>query len=158
MTVKEASLLFKLDVRKVRDSCKDGYVLDAVKKTVWDIPNDVEVILTKKQIEGVLFCILQFKNSKIIEGYPRCINDKRKALVVFKLLFDLNLIHSGCDDRERFISLIKKWDVEEVIDHIVITKEGMQLIVGHKRLNNLVNVNINVNIEPKFNLGVNIGC
>lgn len=148
MTVKEASVIFKLEEKEIRKRNSDSMILGVGKigRNIF-IPDDTKIIPSKLEIKAFLFQIIKYKNNSAMI-MPRNMCPCREHLeVLAEYLY-----------KKGFIGKYKEFSDERgFFDNVKLTDEGINFVFGNllitKAQNNL---SFPIHINQTFSV-VNIG-
>ena len=142
MTIKEASVKFKMDEKEVRRRQRDGMIIGIHKegKSVV-IPDDTEIIPSKRDIKSFLLQILKQRNNATTVISRGLCPDEKTLRSLLKYLYKRGLI-GDYDEKVFGIDLIKQ---------IKLTDEGLSYVFGDKNYISLnapsaVPLTVNINI------------
>lgn len=143
MTVKEASVIFKLDETEIRKRINQDMVIGSTKdKRKFVIPDTTKIIPSKQEIRSFLFQILKYKNNNsYIVSRELCPDDIR-----LEVLMEYLYLRGFID------SCICSNGIKSAFEEIKLTDRG---------LNYILDANSNKKLDPHIALpialNVNIG-
>ena len=125
MDINKASEFFRKSKNEIRKCARQGFIPGAYKNFKWDIPDDIKVILSKKEITQILLSIIQFKTNTIstfsIAGMHK---NNKKYQFIFQTLKSINLILY--DDADYT-------NVNDLIEHTSLTLQSYDLILNNEQ-------------------------
>lgn len=139
MKIGEAAKKFQLDEKEVRNRYKAEMILDAHKEGRYIvIPDETEIIPSKKSIQSFLLQILKNRNNgKHTFSRSLCPTD-RELRVLLDYLYRRGFI--GCYDTEN--------PETALCEEICLTEEGIEFIFGEKKYQALnVTIPLNINLS-----------
>lgn len=122
MTVKEASVIFKLEEKEIRKRNSDSMILGVGKigRNIF-IPDDTKIIPSKLEIKTFLFQIIKYKNNSDMI-MPRNMCPCREHLeVLADYLYKKGLI----GNYKKFV------DEKGFFDNVKLTDEGISFVFGN---------------------------
>lgn len=139
MTTKEAAKKFNLEEGEIRKRRKDEMILDAHKEGRYIvIPDETEIIPSKKSIQSFLLQILKNRNSGNYTFSRSLCPTDRELRVLLDYLYRRGLI--GCYDTEN--------PERALCEEISLTEEGIEYIFGEKKYQALnVTIPLNINLS-----------
>lgn len=142
MTIKEASVKFKIDEKEIRKRQREGMIIGIRKegKSVI-VPDDTEIIPSKRDIKSFLLQILKQRNNATTIISRGLCPDEKTLRSLLKYLYKRGLI----GEYDETIS------DNDLIKQVKLTDEGLSYVFGDKNYTSLntpialpLTVNINI--------------
>lgn len=137
MTVKEASKKFGLNPDLIRTLCREsqkgtiGYINAIKLNGRWIINDSVEIILTKSQIQNILFQIIKYKNNSNAAISRKCFSTDEILKIAIDHLYKLGFV----------TKYNEKWNtMNELFDSLMITEEGLTYLINNNSEEAIKNV------------------
>lgn len=144
MTIKEASKKFNLDEEEIRKRKRDNMILGVYKdgRNVI-IPDDTEIIPSKKDIQSFLLQILKYRNNINTVISRKLCPDKSTLDALMRYLFKRGFI--GTYD--------ELFSDDDLFSKVQLTDEGFEYIFSE---NHYKSINRTISIPLTVNLGINV--
>ncbi len=145
MTTNDASKKFGMDTKIISEACRMQMVPGAQKiKWKWYLPDGLELILTKKNVQSVLQNLLKLKNY----GYDYPISysvfcDHDGVKNVFDYIWQLGMIdRTICDENEMI--------------NVKLTEDGLKLVLKDLKGKNKTGLHVDKLIEVNVNRQIGV--
>lgn len=142
MTVKDASLKFKLDEKEIRKRKNDNMILGVEKegRNIY-IPDDTKIIPSKAEIKSFLFQIIKYKNNSATVISRTLCPSRENLEIMADYLY-----------RKGFIGKYSDFNGEEnFFDTVKLTDEGLAFVFGKTVISKYSNhIPFTIQINPTF--------
>ena len=146
MNVKDASKIFKIDEKEIRNRKKAGMIIGCIKeKGRIVIPDETRIIPSKIEIQLFLLEILRYKNNTNVTISREFCPDSLRLEIILEYVYKRGFIGEYTFDS----------NIEVVFSRISLTEKGMQYLLGEGKINNMNNYNVlPVSINPQVKIGI----